>query len=217
MVAVFDVVGGIGTVCAAFFTENYPSLSALLDYKWLYQIFVVVTILFGLLGIWVTVDLIRGTKNAYRNTLWVLGTGVLFYAIRVYASQTLRGNAAPTNINWYFHIIVLVYFLLFKLPGLRDHVKFSKSKDQPADGVSGGLTAIVTGLFIATSTMLVASTHTYHGVNWADILRVPFGLIGAGLIVSGIYLLGSTIYRTISQKAWQGKVSPSLAPAKMHR
>ena len=35
LTAVMNLLGGIGTVCAAFLTENYPSMSQIIDYRWL--------------------------------------------------------------------------------------------------------------------------------------------------------------------------------------
>lgn len=183
--AAFDILGGIGTVCAAFFTEKYPPLWPLLDYKWLYQIFVFVTLAFGFVGVWVTLKLIRGTKHAYRNALLVLTAGVVFGAIRVFTYLSLRGKAAPTNINWYLHILTLVVFLLFQLPDLRQREPFSNTDDHSTSGLSAGLTALVVGIFLATSTLWLAPSHTYQMVNWADVLRAPMSAIGACFIIGG--------------------------------
>jgi hypothetical protein len=54
LVAAFDILGAIGTVCAAFFTKDFPPLWPFLDYQWIYQIFVFVTLAFGFAGVWVT-------------------------------------------------------------------------------------------------------------------------------------------------------------------
>jgi hypothetical protein len=48
--AAFNILGGIGTTCAAFLTEQFESMAAILDYQWLYQGFVIVTIAIGLAG-----------------------------------------------------------------------------------------------------------------------------------------------------------------------
>ncbi len=198
-VAAFDIVGGIGTICAAFFTKDYPPLWPLLGYQWIYQIFVFVTLAFGFLGIWVTIALVRKTEHAYRNTLLVLAAGVVFYTIRVYTSLYLRGKAAPTNINWYFHMIVLAVFLLFRLPGLRQHA-FKDPDDQVMNGVSGGLTSIVVGIFLAFSTQWVAASHTFQGVNWADVIKGQLIIVGAGFILGGAAVLAVNGYRLFANK-----------------
>lgn len=216
-IAAFDVLGGIGTVCAAFFTEKFPPLWPLLDYKWIYQIFVFVTLAFGYVGVRVTLALIRGAKHAYRNTLLVLATGVVFYTIRVYTSLSLRGKAAPTNINWYFHILTLLVFLLLRLPGLRQHVTFSDPDDHSTSGLSAGLTALVVGIFISTNTLWLASSHTYQGVNWADVIRAPLSAIGACFILGGFTLLALTAYRLSSRRAWIQQNIHHLDPADSHR
>ena len=49
-----NIFGGVGTVCAGFLTKKYPMIDILrpVDYRWLYQTFMIVTILIGLVGIW---------------------------------------------------------------------------------------------------------------------------------------------------------------------
>jgi len=200
--AAFDILGGIGTVCAAFFTKKFPPLWPLLGYEWIYQIFVFVTLVFGFAGVWVTIGLIRKHKNAYRNTLLVLSTGVVFYTIRVFTSLSLRGKAEPTNINWYLHILTLLVFLLFQLPSLRRRMPFSDPDDQSTSGLSAGMTALVVGIFIATNSLWLAPSHTFQGVNWADVIRVPLSAIGAFFILGGFTLLAWTAYRLFSGRVW---------------
>ena len=69
--------GGIGTVCAAFLTAKYPPMWPLLDYQWLYQTLMIVTIVIGLLCIWSTIALARGGKRNYRNALILLVIGTI--------------------------------------------------------------------------------------------------------------------------------------------
>ena len=50
LTATMNIVGGIGTVCAAFLTKDFPPMWSLLEYQWLYQVLMIVTILLGLGG-----------------------------------------------------------------------------------------------------------------------------------------------------------------------
>jgi hypothetical protein len=50
LTAAMNILGGIGTVCAAFLTKQFPSMLELLDYQWLYQIVMIVTIAWGWRG-----------------------------------------------------------------------------------------------------------------------------------------------------------------------
>ena len=54
LTASMNLLGGIGTTCAAFI-DKFSSVLGVLDYQWLYQIFVVTTVLLGIAGIWATV------------------------------------------------------------------------------------------------------------------------------------------------------------------
>ena len=86
-----NLLGGIGTSCAAFLTEQYPDYMALIDegMQWLYQGLVITTVLIGLAGIWVIIELIRGKQNAFRDALIVLVIGTILAGIQYYFSQQL--------------------------------------------------------------------------------------------------------------------------------
>jgi hypothetical protein len=65
MTAAMNLLGGIGTTCAAFSSNvGYRmAFKEIMDYRWLYQILVVTTILIGLAGIWGLIKLVRGGSN----------------------------------------------------------------------------------------------------------------------------------------------------------
>jgi len=77
LTAAMNILGGIGTVCAAFLTKQFPPMWALLDYQWLYQSLMIATIIVGIAGVWATIVLIRGRATAYRNALIVLVIGTI--------------------------------------------------------------------------------------------------------------------------------------------
>ena len=91
LATLMNLLGGIGTSCAAFFTKQYPPYWALIkeDMQWLYQGLVITTVLVGLAGIWVTVQLVKGKKTAFRNALIVLVIGTILAGIQYYYSLQL--------------------------------------------------------------------------------------------------------------------------------
>jgi hypothetical protein len=140
-----NLLGGIGTVCAAFLTRQFPPMLALLDYQWLYQSVMIVTILIGVGGIWATIRLAKGGENVYRNSLILLLVGTVVGAVHYYASMILRGSAAPANVKLYMNALTLLLFLLLGLPGIRDRVNFDRSGEDGVSYTAAGLTAIIIG------------------------------------------------------------------------
>ena len=205
LTAAMNLLGGIGTTCAAFgFTRAYRiAFSDLHDYKWLYQILVVTTILIGLAGIWATIALARGRRKGFRNALIVLGVGTILAAIQFIASMALRGEATPANVKFFANALTLVVFLVIRIPSIWQHVDFSE-QEAPIDGATaGGIAAIVAGLIVITVPSWAGPSHTYNGENWVNVLERPLFLGGAALILIGLSLLGwaaYTIYRYESSK-----------------
>jgi hypothetical protein len=191
-----NILGGAGTVCAAFLTKQFPPMWALLDYQLLYQSLMIITILIGVAGIWSTMGLVRGGPNAYRNALIVLIVGTLVGGIHVYASFELRGKTVPANMKLYMNLLTLIVFLLLKLPGLRNRVDFSEPGDRSNQITSSGLAAIINGSIILTTPLWIASSHTYAGNEWVDVLRTPLYIAGGGLVFLGIGFLLSAVRGT---------------------
>ncbi len=199
MTAAMNILGGAGTSCAAFFTKNYPPYWILIkpvDYRWLYQSFVITTIAIGIAGIAVTVGLIRGGKYAYRNTMIVLGIGTVLNAIHYFTSLTVIGKAAPANVVFYINFLTLIVFLLLFIPGLRKKVDFSKGGKAADKTTGGGLAAIVAGSVILSTPMWVGASHVYMGNNWVDVLALPIYVSGTLLILAGIAFLIRGIWLT---------------------
>lgn len=193
--AAFDVLGGIGTICAAFFPEKYPPLWSMIDYKWIYQIFMFVTLGLGLVGVWFTMALFREGGKAYRKALILLLVGFVFGGIRVFTSLAIRGKAAPTNVNWYLHIVTLIVFILFQHPKLKDWIRFPGKDDGRVKEVGAGMVSISVGLFLLTSLIWVAPSHTYQGVNWAEVLDVHLYITGGLLFLAGLGCLAAPVLR----------------------
>jgi hypothetical protein len=184
-----NLLGGIGTSCAAFLTEQYPDYMALIDegMQWLYQGLVITTVLIGLAGIWVIIELIRGKQNAFRDALIVLVIGTILAGIQYYFSQQLFGKAAPANMKFYFNVASLILFLIFLIPGVKQMVNYSREDRENDKDTAGGLAAIAMGVLILTTPIWAGPSHTSQGENWVDLLHTE-------LILSGILLLGLGIY-----------------------
>ncbi len=184
-----NLLGGIGTSCAAFLTEQYPNYVALIDegLQWLYQGLVITTVFVGLAGIWVIIELIRGKQDAFRNALIVLVIGTILAGIQYYFSQQLFGKAAPANMKFYFNVASLILFLIFLIPGVKQRVNYSKADREKEKDTAGGLAAITMGVLILTTPIWAGPSHTSQGENWVDLLQTE-------LILSGILLLGLGIF-----------------------
>jgi hypothetical protein len=203
MTAAMNILGGAGTSCAAFFTKNYPPYWVLIkpvDYRWLYQSFVITTIAIGIAGIAVTVGLIRGGKHAYRNALIVLGIGTVLNAIHYFTSLTVIGKAAPANVVFYINVLTLIVFLILAIPSLRAKVDFSKSGKNADKMTGGGLAAMVAGTVILSTPMWVGASHVYMGSNWVEVLAWPIYIFGTILTLGGMGLLAKGAWRTQDQE-----------------
>jgi hypothetical protein len=192
---IMNMLGGVGTSCAAFLTGGYPSFSALIEknMQWLYQGLVITTVLVALAGIWVLIELIRGKKNGFRNALIVLTTGTILAGIQYYYSSQLFGSAAPANMKFYINIITLILFLIYLIPGVRERVNFSREETSVDMNVAGGLAAILMGVILLTTPYWAAGSHTYQGVNWVNLLQMELHISGIILTGAGIALLTRVI------------------------
>lgn len=192
LTAAMNLLGGIGTVCAAFLTKNFPPMWALLEYQWLYQIVMIVTILIGLANVWLMIRLIKGAPKAYRNALILLAAGTVVAGVQMFASLALRGKAVPANMKLYMNLITLVLYLLLGLPGLREKVDFSGAGDPGSQASASGLAAILAGVAVLSVSFWVGESHVYQGTNWTHVLKGP--LMGGGLALltmGGLLLLAS--------------------------
>jgi hypothetical protein len=203
MTAAMNILGGAGTSCAAFFTKNYPPYWVLIkpiDYRWLYQSFVITTLAIGIAGIAVTVGLVRGGKHAYRNALIVLLIGTVLNAIHYITSLTVIGKAAPANVVFYINVFTLIIFLILAIPALRAKVDFSKSGKKTDKMTGGGLAAMVAGVVILSTPMWVGASHVYMGGNWVDVLAWPIYVSGTILALGGMVLLAWGAWMTQDQE-----------------
>jgi hypothetical protein len=185
LATLMNLLGGIGTTCAAFFTSDYPTFAALIEegMQWLYQGLVITTVLVGIIGIWIIVQLTRGTKTAYRHAVIVLACGTILAGIQYYSSMQLFGKAAPANVKFYSNVLALILFLIFLIPNIREVINYSRGESGVDRDTAGGLAAIVLGVILLTTHVWAAPSHTYQGENWVNLLRAP-------IVVSGLVLTG---------------------------
>lgn len=181
----FTLLGGIGTVCAAFNPTGFgDSMAPLAPFQWLYILFVLAGIALGIMGVRATVMLIKGADKSYRDALIALIAGVVVGFIHIAVSRALRGKSMPVDAVVYTTVLTLVVFLLFKIPAIWQGVDFAKAKagqNKPA----GGAAAILLGMLTLTIQYTMGSTHTWGGVNYADAFNTAMTLIGLGLLALG--------------------------------
>ncbi|RJP52299.1 MAG: hypothetical protein C4557_06430 [Anaerolineaceae bacterium] len=181
------LLGGIGTTCAALFPTNYESMAALAPLQWLYILFVITGIAIGVWGIWATIKLVKGMSDSYKMSLQALVAGVVIGFIHIYTSRALRGASMPVDAVVYITMLTLVIFLLFRIPSIWQGVDFTKARTK--DNLpAGGATAISLGIMTLTIQYTMASTHTWGGVNYADVFNTSMTIIGVGLLLLGVGL-----------------------------
>jgi len=190
LTAVFTLLGGAGTSCVALAAEKWESMAALVPYKPLYQVLVVITIADAIAGIWVTVGLARGRKRLYGAALVTLAVGIVAAGVQMFASLRLRGGAAPTNMRLYVTVFTLLVFLLFRLPPIwRKSGLDGSTVGSGSAGTAAGLTAFLGGAVVMTTVLWAGPSHTFDGYNWVTIWQVPLTAGGGLLMVAGIALL----------------------------
>ena len=190
LTAVFTIMGGIGTSCVAINPTGFGGkFSGLASFQWLYLLFVLFTFAFGVMGARAVFLLTRARANAYRYALIALVGGTVVGVIHIIVSRTLRGSSMPVDMVTYTNILTLVVFLIFRLPGLWQHIDYSKASPANLAGISGGLAAISGGAMALTIQYWMGSTHTINGVNYADVWHLQLQLAGWILVVAGISLM----------------------------
>jgi hypothetical protein len=184
----FTLLGGIGSTCAAFLTENFAAMSPLLPYKWLYQLLVIVSVAIGLWGIRALAGLVKGKVWAYRETMLVLVLGGLTALIQIIASRSLRGASMPTDVRFYTTLLTLFLFLILRIPGIWEKVNFYHQKGNTTD-MAGGLAAISLGMMILTVHLWAGPSHTFNGFNYSDVWSFPLTGVGWALTIFGAALV----------------------------
>jgi hypothetical protein len=199
LTASFHLLGGIGTSCVALFAERWDSMAALAPYKWLYLIFVLVTVAVSIFSIQATVWFAKGKGGAYRYAVLILIVDLFVTAAHVVASKALRGSAAPANVRLYLNIFTLAYFLVIGSPRLLPSRPLG---DHPgrSGGTSLGPAFIIMGLALLTVQWWAGPTHTWaDGINYADVWHGQLMAAGWVLVtVGGVIGLRKSIKVTLA-------------------
>jgi hypothetical protein len=187
LTAVFTIMGGVGTTCVALNPTGFGgNFAGIAPYQWLYLLFVVVTLAFGVMGARAVFLLIRNRSNAYRYSIIALAGGSIVGVIHVIVSRALRGGSMPVDMVTYMNILTLVVFLIFRIPPLWQEIGFGRSAPSNTAGTAAGLTSITSGVIALTIQYWMGPTHTIGVVNYADIWHVQLQLIGWVLIITGV-------------------------------
>mgnify|MGYP001582644161 CR=1 FL=1 len=211
MAVAMNLLGGIGTSCAAFSNnvDYRMAFKELMDYRWLYQILVVTTTLLGLAGIWGLVQLVRGGPKVYRDALIILAIGCILGGVHYFASMALRGKAAPANVKFYINIFTLIVFLILLAPGIRNKVNFTGPGGKNETNSAVGIAAMIAGALTLTVFHWAGPSHTFFQENWTYVFYVPLVTVGTALILWGSGLIGRVVLDILSQEVKVPKLEPS--------
>jgi hypothetical protein len=189
LTALFTILGGAGTTCVALNPTGFgDKFAPIARYQWLYILFVLVTVAIGVMGVRAVVLLIKGRKNAYRDSIIALLMGTVVGVIHMAFSRNLRGGSSmPVDMVVYTTILTLVIFLLFRIPAVWQGVNFEKPEGENKNGKQAAAIALgACGLLSLSIQFLMAPTHTISGINYADVWHFALTLIGVVLILGGV-------------------------------
>jgi len=192
LTAAFTLMGGIGTTCVALNPAGFGGkFAGIAPFQWLYILFVVVTTGIGAWAVRVVVQLVRGEKGSYRRALLVLACGIVVGGVHTAASRALRGSSMPVDMVVYTTFLTLLVFLLFRLPGIREKIRFEGGDEGGQKGQAAAAIALAaTGLLTLTVQFLMAPTHSIGGINFADVWHAALSALGcAQLLAAGMLLL----------------------------
>lgn len=188
LTAAFTVLGGVGTSCAALFPTKWDSMAPLAPFQWLYILFVLVTTAIGVLGIRAVVMLAKGKKGAYKAAMTALVLGIVVGVVHILTSRALRGSSMPVDAVVYITVLTFVIFLIFRIPAIWAGVDYAKAPRKEGKK-NAGAASIVAGALCLAIPFLMASTHTWGGVNYADAFHATMTISGITLVLGGVGLV----------------------------
>lgn len=191
LTAAFNLLGGAGSSCIALAAEEFGEVwVSLVPFKWLYQLLVVTTLAAAIYSIIALICLIRGRKGSYNQVVLSLVLVSIPTVVQIIASRSLRGASMPNDARLYITILTLLIFLLLRIPGLYQKVGFEGQVQGGMGSAAGGMAAISMGLLALSVQHWAGPTHTWGGINYADVWHTQISLIGWLLVAGGILLLG---------------------------
>jgi hypothetical protein len=202
LTAVFSLLGGIGSTCVAFAAEKYPSMSAIVPFKWLYILYVILTIAASLYAVRATVNLARNKPGAYRQAIIAILACLGLALAQVISSRLLRGKSMPNDLRVYVSFLALVVFLLLRIPRIWQQSGLG-NPGSGDPGLAAGAALFLSGATVLTVHLWAGPTHTFSGVNFADVWHLQLTLLGWGLIALSLVLLGRELARSLNQEKLQ--------------
>jgi hypothetical protein len=189
--AAFTLLGGAGTTCIALAAEKFGvKWEPLVPYKWLYILFVILTLAIGVMGIRAVVLLIQGKASAYRSALTALFLGIGVGVIHMAVSRSLRGGSMPVDGVVYTTVLTLIVFLIFRIPAVWQGVNFEKPTNNPdLPRNAAAITLLFSGWLTLTVQFWAGPTHMFEGTNYADAWHIQLTLLGWAFFLGGAVLL----------------------------
>lgn len=185
--AIFHLLGGAGTSCVALFAERWESMAGIVPFKWLYILFVIVTLIIAVYAIRATVRLARAKAGSYRDSLLILVVALLVSGAHMAASEILRGSSAPTSMRVYLNMLTLAVFLVLRIPGIFEKAQFENAAPGNDRGAAAGAAMILMGATTLTVHLWAGATHTWaDGINYADVWHGQLAAAGWLLVAAGL-------------------------------
>jgi hypothetical protein len=191
LTVVFSLMAGIGSTCVALGAEKFSSMAALIPYKWLYQILVILTLGAALYGAKALVDLVKNRKAAFKEAVMAIIACLIVAVAQVIASRMLRGKSMPNDLRVYISLAALLAFGLLRLPPVWRQSGMGAGGDSGA--LAAGLSLFISGVSILTVQWWAGPAHTWEGVNFADAWHTQLALLGWGLVVGSLWPLTKTL------------------------
>lgn len=187
----FTLLSGVGTYCAAFDTEKYPSMLVLLPYQWLYQMLFVASVSIGLWGLWEIIASFWGKSHYQRRAILILSLGLGAATIQMIASEILRGSSVPVNFRVYVTLFTLILFLLVRVTPLRQLIGLANPEDKESAGVAAlGTALFLSGAVTLTTPLWVGNSHVAaNAYNWVYDLKGYLIVFWGMLVFSGLVFL----------------------------
>jgi hypothetical protein len=189
--ALFTLASGIGTTCVALNPTGFGgSMAALAPFQGLYVLFVLVTTAIGIMAARAVFLLSKSRPNSYRYALIALILGIVVGAIHMAVSRGLRGKSMPVDGVVYTTVLTLIIFLILRIPKIWQGVDFETPEgDKQTGKEAAAITLIFTGMLTLIIQFLMAPTHTFNGINYADVWHTTMTLTGMGQILGGVGLV----------------------------
>lgn len=192
MASAFNFIAGVGTACVAFGMQNLgESYKPILPFQGTYQTITIVTILIGLIGLYITYAFMKGKKFAYIFALITLVIGFIFGVIHVYLSTTHLGSGVPANVRVYLDAIVIIFLLVIRYPNIWNRIDLTKPmlKNKKKAKNTVGSAFIIVGISLLCSPLYVSSSHIIGGYNYIESILPVLYFVSIMIVVFGIMIL----------------------------